>query len=142
MSELRKTGRAIMRRVIGDAYFDKREASTNDFNADARRLSEEYCFGEIWSRPGLEPKTRSLLCITTMVALNRQHELRIHVGTAINNGATAGEIKEVLLQSIIYCGLPAGLEGVSGGRGGAARARPYLTPSRIALFQASVRMNT
>jgi len=112
MTDLRETGRGIMREVIGDDYFDKREASTNDFNAEARRLSEEYCFGEIWSRPGLDRKTRSLLCITTMIALNRQHELRIHVGTALNNGATPDEIREVLLQSVIYCGLPAGLEGV------------------------------
>ncbi|MDR7157087.1 4-carboxymuconolactone decarboxylase [Sphingobium xenophagum] len=112
MTDLRNTGRGIMREVIGDDYFDKREASTNAFNAEARRLSEEYCFGEIWSRPGLDRKTRSLLSITTMIALNRQHELRIHVGTALNNGATPDEIREVLLQSIIYCGLPAGLEGV------------------------------
>lgn len=111
MSQLRETGRTILREVVGETYFDKREASTNAFNADARRLSEEYCFGDIWARPGLERKTRSLLCIATMVALNRQHELRIHVGTALNNGATPEEIKEVLLQSIIYCGLPAGLEG-------------------------------
>lgn len=112
MTDLRETGRGIMREVIGDDYFAKREASTNAFNAEARRLSEEYCFGEIWSRPGLDRKTRSLLCITTMIALNRQHELRIHVATALNNGATPDEIREVLLQSVIYCGLPAGLEGV------------------------------
>lgn len=111
MTEKREIGRGIMREVIGDEYFDKRDASTNDFNADARKLSEEYCFGDIWARPGLERKTRSLLCVAMMIALNRQHELRIHVGTALNNGATAEEIKEVVLQSIIYCGLPAGLEG-------------------------------
>jgi len=108
---MRDTGRSILREVIGLEYFDKREASTNAFNTDARRFSEQYCFGEIWSRPGLERKTRSLICIATMVALNRQHELRIHLGTALNNGATPDEIKEVLLQCIIYCGLPAGLEG-------------------------------
>lgn len=111
MNDMRETGRDILREVVGQEYFDKREASTNDFNADARRLSEEYCFGEIWSRPGLERKTRSLLCVAMMVALNRQHELRIHLGTALTNGATPEEIKEVLLQAIIYCGLPAGLEG-------------------------------
>lgn len=111
MTEMRETGRTILQEVVGQDYFDKREASTNSFNAEARRLSEEYCFGEIWSRPGLERKTRSLLCVATMIALNRQHELRIHVGTALNNGASVEEIREVLLQSIIYCGLPAGLEG-------------------------------
>ena len=112
MTDLRETGRAILEEVVGAEYFAKREASTNWFNADARRLSEEYCFGEIWSRPGLDRKTRSLLCVAMMIALNRQNELRIHLGTAVTNGATADEIKEVVLQSIIYCGLPAGLEGV------------------------------
>ena len=111
MADMRETGRSILREVIGQDYFDRRETSTNAFNADARRLSEEYCFGEIWSRPGLDRKTRSLLCVAMMVALNRQHELRIHLGTALTNGATADEVKEVLLQSVIYCGLPAGLEG-------------------------------
>jgi len=111
MTDRRKTGREILLEVVGQDYFDKREASTNSFNAEARRLSEEYCFGDIWSRPGIERKTRSLLCVATMIALNRQHELRIHIGTALTNGATPEEIKEVLLQSIIYCGLPAGLEG-------------------------------
>jgi 4-carboxymuconolactone decarboxylase len=112
MSDRRETGRTILREAIGAEYFDKREASTNAFNADARRLSEEYCFGEIWDRPGLERKTRSLLCVAMMIALNRQTELRIHIGSAVNNGATPQEIKEVMLQSIIYCGLPAGLEGM------------------------------
>ena len=112
MSDLRDTGRDILREVVGQEYFDRREASTNAFNADARQLSEKYCFGEIWSRPGLERKTRSLLCVAMMIALNRQHELRIHLGTAITNGATSDEIKETVLQSIIYCGLPAGLEGM------------------------------
>jgi 4-carboxymuconolactone decarboxylase len=111
MADMRETGRSILREVIGQDYFDRRETSTNAFNADARRLSEEYCFGEIWSRPGLDRKTRSLLCVAMMVALNRQHELRIHLGAALTNGATADEVKEVLLQGIIYCGLPAGLEG-------------------------------
>ena len=114
MTDKREAGREIMREVIGDEYFSKREASTNAFNAEARRLSEEYCFGEIWSRPGLDRKTRSLLCVAMNMALNRQHELRIHVGTSINNGATPEEIKEVLLQGIIYCGLPAGLEAFRG----------------------------
>ena len=112
MNEKRETGRAILREVIGDAYFQKRELSTNAFNQDARHLSEAYCFGEIWGRPGLERKTRSLLCIVMMIAMNRSTELHLHIEGAINNGATAEEIKEAVLQSIIYCGLPAGLEGM------------------------------
>ena len=112
MNKKRETGRGILREVIGDAYFQKREQSENTFNQDARRLSEEYCFGEVWARPGLERKTRSLLCIVMMIALNRNTELHLHIEGAINNGATAAEIKETVLQSIIYCGLPAGLEGM------------------------------
>jgi 4-carboxymuconolactone decarboxylase len=101
-----------MAEVIGQEYFDKREASTNGFNADARRLSEEYCFGTIWDREGLPRKTRSMLCLAMLTALNRGTELRAHVNGALNNGCTTDEIKEVLLQSIIYCGLPAGLESI------------------------------
>ncbi len=112
MTELRDRGRAIMTEVIGQEYFDKREASTNSFNADARRLSEEYCFGTIWDREGLPRKTRSMLCLAMLTALNRGTELRAHVNGALNNGCTTDEIKEVLLQSIIYCGLPAGLESI------------------------------
>jgi 4-carboxymuconolactone decarboxylase len=112
MTDLRDRGRAIMAEVIGQEYFDKREASTNAFNADARRLSEEYCFGTIWDRPGLPRKTRSMLCLAMLTALNRGTELRMHVNGALNNGCTPDEIKEVLLQSIIYCGLPAGLESI------------------------------
>lgn len=108
----REVGLDIMRRVIGEQYFAKRQGSTNAFNADLRRLSEEYCFGEIWSRPGLEWKFRSLLCIAMLVALNRGQELRLHVNGAINNGCTIEEIKEVLLQATVYCGLPSGVEGV------------------------------
>lgn len=112
MNERRDRGREIMTEVIGQDYFDRREASTNGFNADARRLSEEYCFGEIWDRPGLPRKTRSMLCLAMLTALNRGTELRAHVNGALNNGCTVEEIKEVLLQTIIYCGLPAGLESI------------------------------
>ncbi|WP_394657690.1 carboxymuconolactone decarboxylase family protein [uncultured Novosphingobium sp.] len=112
MTNLKERGREIMAEVIGQDYFDKREASTNSFNADARRLSEEYCFGTIWDRLGLPRKTRSMLCLATLTALNRGTELRAHVNGALNNGCTVEEIKEVLLQQIIYCGLPAGLESI------------------------------
>jgi 4-carboxymuconolactone decarboxylase len=108
----RDAGIEILRHVIGEQYFAKRRDSTNGFNADIRRLSEEYCFGEVWSRPGLEPKFRSLLCIGMLVALNHGNELRLHVNGAINNGCTVEEIKEVLLQATIYCGLPSGVDGV------------------------------
>ena len=107
----RENGVEILRHVIGQASFERRLESTNGFNQDVRRLSEEYCFGEIWSRPGLPAKLRSLLCIAMLTALNRQAELRIHIGGALNNGCSPDEVKEVLLQAVIYCGLPAGVEG-------------------------------
>ncbi|API59895.1 4-carboxymuconolactone decarboxylase [Tardibacter chloracetimidivorans] len=112
MTTRQETGRAIMREVIGEEYFQKREAGTNAFNEDARRISEEYCFTEIWDRPGLDRKTRSLLCLVITTALNRQTEFKAHVMGALNNGLTVAEIKEALLQTIIYCGLPAGLEAI------------------------------
>ena len=107
MSDKRERGRQIMREVLGADYFNRREATTNDFNAPIRRISEENCFGEIWSRPGLERKFRSMLCIAMLTALNRPHEIRIHINTAVNNGCTVEEIQEVLLQTVAYCGLPA-----------------------------------
>ena len=107
MTDKRDIGRQIMRETLGQAYFDRREASTNDFNAPVRRFSEECCFGEIWSRPGLERKVRSMLCLAMLTALNRPHEIRIHVNSALNNGGTVVEIQEVLFQTVAYCGLPA-----------------------------------
>jgi 4-carboxymuconolactone decarboxylase len=108
----RDRGTDILRHVVGDEFYQRRQKSTNAFNQDVRRLSEEYCFGEIWTRPGLPPKIRSLLCIGMLAALNRSTELRIHIGGALNNGCTPEEIKEVLLQAVIYCGLPAGVDGM------------------------------
>lgn len=107
MTDRRETGRGIMREVLGDDYFERREAGINDFNAPVRRYSEESCFGEIWSRPGLERKFRSMLCMAMLTALNRPHEIRIHVNSALNNGCSVEEIQEVLYQTVAYCGLPA-----------------------------------
>ncbi|TDR84511.1 carboxymuconolactone decarboxylase family protein [Enterovirga rhinocerotis] len=106
----RDIGRRLLMKIIGQEYFTCRDASTNSFNQDLRRLSEEYCFGEIWSRPGLPPSTRSLLCIGMLAALGKTSELRLHVGGALNNGCSVDEIKEILLQATIYCGLPTGVE--------------------------------
>ena len=107
MSERQEAGRQIMREVLNTEYFERREATTNHFNAPIRKFSEENCFGEIWARPGLERKTRSMLCLAMLTALNRPHEIRIHVNTALNNGCTIEEIQEVLYQTVAYCGLPA-----------------------------------
>ncbi|BBD98408.1 4-carboxymuconolactone decarboxylase [Sphingobium amiense] len=98
---------ALLRHVVGEETFQRRQAGINGFNQEIRRLGEDYCFGEIWTRPGLPPKLRSIACIGMLIGLNRGAELRIHIGGALNNGCTVEEIKEVLLQSVIYCGLPA-----------------------------------
>lgn len=107
MTDKREAGRAIMSKALGEDYMKRRDASTNSFNAPLRRFSEEACFGEIWARPGLPHKTRSMLCLVMLTALNRPHEIRIHVNSAINNGCTVEEIQEALYQTVAYCGLPA-----------------------------------
>ena len=110
MDEKREAGRRLMAESLGPDYLAKRDASTNGFNAPLRALSEAYAFGEVWSRPGLERKTRSMLCIAMLTALNRPHEIRIHINSALNNGCTVAEIQEVLLQSVLYCGIPAAID--------------------------------
>ncbi|MGY8961383.1 MAG: carboxymuconolactone decarboxylase family protein [Alphaproteobacteria bacterium] len=113
MNEKRETGRQFLRENLGEAYFKKREDSTNEFNAPLRALSEEFAFGYIWARPGLERKTRSMLCLAMLTALNRPHEIKIHVNSALNNGCTVDEIKEVLLQTVLYCGFPASIDSMA-----------------------------
>lgn len=110
MGAKQKTGQAILGQMMGDFAMQKRSEGTNNFNQDIRRLSEEYCFGEIWARPGLERKTRSMLCIAMLIGGNRLSELRDHFNGALNHGCTSDEIKEILLQAAVYCGLPAGVE--------------------------------
>lgn len=110
MKDLQATGRDVLRRVLGEAYFEKREAGRNPFNNDARELVETYCFGAIWGRPGLPDRTRSLLVLAMLTALGKGAELKMHVLGALNNGCTVDEIKEVLLQAMVYCGVPAGVE--------------------------------
>jgi 4-carboxymuconolactone decarboxylase len=97
-----------MRRAVhGDAHVDRSVGGRTEFNAEFLDLLTRYAWGEIWSRPGLERGTRSLLCLAMMVALGKNEELRLHVRSALNNGVTRDEIKEVLLQTAIYCGVPA-----------------------------------
>lgn len=105
--ERRETGMQVRRSVLGDAHVDGAEARTTGFDAEFQDLITRYAWGEIWSRPGLPRHTRSLLTIGLMVALNRGEELRMHLRAAVNNGVTAEEIREVLLQCAIYCGVPA-----------------------------------
>jgi 4-carboxymuconolactone decarboxylase len=100
-------GMKVRRAVLGNAHVDRAETNKNDFNAAFQDLITRYAWGEIWARPRLSRKTRSLLTIAMMVALNRTDELRMHLRAAANNGVTRKEIQEVLLQTAIYCGVPA-----------------------------------
>ena len=102
-----KQGLRVRRAVLGDAHVDRAQASENEFNSAFQDLITRYAWGEIWTRPGLPRKTRSLITIGMMVALNRGEELRLHLRAAANNGVTRKEIQEVLLQAAIYCGVPA-----------------------------------
>lgn len=103
-------GEKVRREVLGDAHVDRSLAQVTDFARPIQELVTEYCWGAVWSRDGLERKTRSLINIAMLTALNRSHELAVHVRGAINNGVTEAEIQEVLLQTAIYVGVPAALE--------------------------------
>ena len=100
-------GMKIRRAVLGDEHVDRAVATTTGFNRDFQDFITRNAWGEIWSRPGLPRHTRSLLTLAMMVALNRGEEFRMHVKAAFNNGVTRDQIKEVLLQSAVYCGVPA-----------------------------------
>lgn len=100
-------GMEIRRATLGDAYVDRAIANMDDFTRELQELVTTYCWGEVWGRDGLERKTRSTINLAMLAALNRPHELAAHVRGAINNGMTPDEIKEVLLQVGIYCGVPA-----------------------------------
>jgi 4-carboxymuconolactone decarboxylase len=100
-------GMSVRRAVLGDAHVDRAQKNRNEFNETLQDLITRYAWGEIWTRPGLPRQTRSLITLAMMVALNRGDELRLHLRGAIRNGVTREEIKEVLLQTAIYCGVPA-----------------------------------
>jgi 4-carboxymuconolactone decarboxylase len=100
-------GMEVRRAVLGDQHVDRSLQNLNDFNREFQELVTRYAWGEVWTRPGLPRHTRSLIVIGTLVALNRPEELRMHIRAAFNNGVTRNDIKEVLLQSAVYCGLPA-----------------------------------
>ena len=100
-------GMRIRREVLGDDHVDRAAAGTTAFTADFQDLITRYAWGEIWSRPGLDRRTRSLVTITALVALGREHELELHVRAALRNGVTPDDLKEVLLQCAVYCGVPA-----------------------------------
>jgi 4-carboxymuconolactone decarboxylase len=103
-------GLAIRREVLGGAYVDKSVDAATDVSAPLQKLVTEWCWGEVWSRPGLDRRTRSFLNLAMLTALNRPHEIKLHVRGALNNGVTREEIGEVVLQAAIYCGVPAALD--------------------------------
>jgi 4-carboxymuconolactone decarboxylase len=103
-------GLRIRREVLGAEYVDRSIARVSDFSQPMQDLVTEYCWGTIWARDGLPRKTRSLMNIVMLTALNRPHELGVHIRGALANGVTAGEIQEALLQTAIYVGVPAALE--------------------------------
>ncbi|CDY76771.1 4-carboxymuconolactone decarboxylase [Caballeronia glathei] len=100
-------GLGVRRAVLGDAHVDRSLANRTDLTTEFQNLITRYSWGEIWTRPGLPRHTRSLLTISMMVALNRSEELALHLRAAKNNGVSRDEIKEVLMQTAIYCGVPA-----------------------------------
>ena len=102
-----EAGMQVRRAVLGDAHVDRAQANRTPLTGDFQDLITRYAWGEIWTRPGLTRHTRSLMTICMMVALNREEELKLHLRAASNNGVTRDEIKEALLQTAIYCGVPA-----------------------------------
>ena len=105
-----ENGLKTRRAVLGADYVDASIAAADDFNMPMQELVTEYCWNEVWNRPGLDRKTRSLLNLAMLTALNRPHELKLHVRGALNNGVTPAEIREVFLQTAIYCGVPAAID--------------------------------
>ena len=103
-------GLAVRRAVLGAEHVDKSLRAADEFTRPMQELVTEYCWGEIWTRPGLDRRTRSFLNLAMLTALNRPQEIKLHVRGALNNGLTREELMEVFLQSAIYCGVPAALD--------------------------------
>jgi 4-carboxymuconolactone decarboxylase len=110
IDELFDRGLEVRREVLGADYVDNSLKSANDFMMAFQQITTEWCWGYAWTRSGLDRKTRSLVNLAMLTALNRAPEVKLHVRGAINNGVTVDEIKEVLLHATVYCGIPAGLD--------------------------------
>ncbi len=100
-------GMGVRRAVLGDEWVDRANAKRNDFTADFQDFITRYAWGEVWSRPGLDRRSRSMMTLAMMITLGRWEEFRLHIRAALNNGVSVDEIKEVILHSAIYAGLPA-----------------------------------
>jgi 4-carboxymuconolactone decarboxylase len=105
-------GMKIRREVLGDDHVDRSMAAVDDLNRSLQEFITQYCWGEIWSRPGLDRKARSMINVAMLAALNRPHELKVHIRGALRNGLDKAEIAEILLQAAFYAGGPAALDAV------------------------------
>ena len=103
-------GLEIRREVLGGEYVDKAVTAMDDFSRPLQELVTKYCWGEVWSRPGLSRRERSMINLAMITALNRPHEVKVHVRGALRNGCSQEQILEVILQIAIYCGVPAAMD--------------------------------
>jgi 4-carboxymuconolactone decarboxylase len=103
-------GVVTRRAVLGDAHVDRALGATDELRVDIQQLVTEFAWGDIWTRPGLDRRSRSMITVAMLCALNRPHELKGHLRGALNNGVTREEIKEILLQVAVYCGFPASID--------------------------------
>lgn len=108
--ELFDKGLKVRREVLGAEYVDAALKNADEFTAPLQELVTQYCWGDVWNRPGLDRKTRSIINLAMLTALNRPHEVKLHVLGAINNGLSKDDIREIFLQSAIYCGVPAAID--------------------------------
>jgi 4-carboxymuconolactone decarboxylase len=108
--DLFERGLKTRREVLGSEHVDASLKNADDFSLPMQELVTEYCWGDVWNRPGLDRRTRSLLNLAMLTALNRPHELKLHVRGALNYGLSKDEIREVFLQTAIYCGVPAAID--------------------------------
>ena len=109
---LKEQGRQVLGEILGESYLAKRDATNNDFWGPTRQLSEELAYASLWTREGLDRKQRSMITVAMLCALNRPHELRIHLLGALNNGCSKIELREIFTHAIAYCGFPAAQEGI------------------------------
>jgi 4-carboxymuconolactone decarboxylase len=116
MTKLYDDGMKVRRAVLGDQYVDRATASADQYSKPLQELVTEYCWGAVWTRPGLERQQRSILNLGMLVALNRMHEFKLHVRGALNNGLTREQISEIILQTAIYCGVPAAIDAMRNAR--------------------------
>ena len=109
-TDLFEKGLEVRRAVLGKDFVDKSFSDADDFTHPLQELVTEYCWGSVWARPGLPRKTRSLINLAMLTALNRPHEVKLHLRGALNNGCSKEEIMEVFLQTAVYCGIPAAVD--------------------------------